>query len=176
MQASVHSSKCARCRLGAVEAVAFPLTLPCAAARQAQAEIDRVLDGRPLPALGDVAALGYVMRCVNESMRLYPHPPVLLRRAQAPDVLPGRVSLPALSLAQGGLLLYECRVEEANCRTSPAERSVLVHAYCLSTKGRFSGASVRNSAYRLPQRPSVPSAVRVGAGCGGPNATTLSTT
>lgn len=28
-------------------------------------------------------------RCVNESMRLYPHPPVLLRRAIVPDVLPG---------------------------------------------------------------------------------------
>ena len=58
--------------------------------RQAQAEIERVLGDRALPALADIPALGYVMRCVNESMRLYPHPPVLLRRAQAPDVLPGR--------------------------------------------------------------------------------------
>ena len=49
-----------------------------------------MLGDRPLPALADIPALGYVMRCVNESMRLYPHPPVLLRRAQAPDVLPGR--------------------------------------------------------------------------------------
>jgi len=48
-----------------------------------------VLGERPAPGLADIPALGYVMRCVNESMRLYPHPPVLLRRAQAPDVLPG---------------------------------------------------------------------------------------
>ena len=34
-------------------------------------------------------ALKYTMRCVNESMRLYPHPPVLLRRAMVPDELPG---------------------------------------------------------------------------------------
>lgn len=31
----------------------------------------------------------YVLRCINESMRLYPHPPVLIRRATEPDVLPG---------------------------------------------------------------------------------------
>lgn len=48
-----------------------------------------MLGERPLPELADIPALGYVMRCINESMRLYPHPPVLLRRAQAPDVLPG---------------------------------------------------------------------------------------
>jgi carotenoid epsilon hydroxylase len=30
-------------------------------------------------------------RCVNESMRLYPHPPVLLRRSLVPDELPGAV-------------------------------------------------------------------------------------
>lgn len=33
--------------------------------------------------------LKYVMRCINESMRLYPHPPVLLRRALVEDTLPG---------------------------------------------------------------------------------------
>ena len=37
----------------------------------------------------DYMALKYVMRCVNESMRLYPHPPVLLRRALVEDELPG---------------------------------------------------------------------------------------
>ena len=48
-----------------------------------------MLGERPRPELADIPALAYVMRCINESMRLYPHPPVLLRRAQAPDVLPG---------------------------------------------------------------------------------------
>lgn len=40
-------------------------------------------------------AHSYIMRCVNESMRLYPHPPVLLRRALVPDVLPGGYEVPA---------------------------------------------------------------------------------
>ena len=33
--------------------------------------------------------LRYTQRCVAESLRLYPHPPVLLRRARVPDTLPG---------------------------------------------------------------------------------------
>jgi carotene epsilon-monooxygenase len=44
---------------------------------------------RTAPNLADYSALKYLMRCVNESMRLYPHPPVLLRRAMVKDVLPG---------------------------------------------------------------------------------------
>ncbi len=59
-----------------------------------------MLGDRPAPGLADIPALGYIMRCVNESMRLYPHPPVLLRRAQAPDVLPGAPACSALSQAQ----------------------------------------------------------------------------
>mmetsp|Transcript_10654 Transcript_10654/g.65684 ORF Transcript_10654/g.65684 Transcript_10654/m.65684 type:complete len:153 (-) Transcript_10654:4984-5442(-) len=34
------------------------------------------------------------MRCLNESMRLYPHPPVLIRRALEDDVLPGGYDIP----------------------------------------------------------------------------------
>lgn len=55
---------------------------------RAEEEVDRVLQGR-LPTYDDVKELKYIMRCINESMRLYPHPPVLIRRAQVPDVLPG---------------------------------------------------------------------------------------
>lgn len=83
--------------------------------RQAQAEIERVLGDRALPALADIPALGYVMRCVNESMRLYPHPPVLLRRAQAPDVLPGRAFRPSVrSLYLGGKVLG-CGMPDSHC-------------------------------------------------------------
>ncbi|KAF6257977.1 CYP97C3 [Scenedesmus sp. NREL 46B-D3] len=57
--------------------------------RAAQEEVDRVLGGAASPSMRQYAELKYVMRCVNESMRLYPHPPVLLRRARVPDVLPG---------------------------------------------------------------------------------------
>jgi len=56
---------------------------------KAQEEVDRVMGERTQPTMADFQALKYVMRCVNESMRLYPHPPVLLRRAVIPDTLPG---------------------------------------------------------------------------------------
>ncbi|XP_038982737.1 carotene epsilon-monooxygenase, chloroplastic isoform X3 [Phoenix dactylifera] len=55
---------------------------------KAQQEVDEVLQGR-LPRYEDVKELKYLMRCINESMRLYPHPPVLIRRAQVADILPG---------------------------------------------------------------------------------------
>lgn len=46
------------------------------------------------PSMSQYRELKYVMRCINESMRLFPHPPVLLRRALVPDVLPGGYSVP----------------------------------------------------------------------------------
>ncbi|CAO2824128.1 unnamed protein product [Amaranthus hypochondriacus] len=55
---------------------------------KAKEEVDRVLQGR-LPSFEDTKELKYLARCILESMRLYPHPPVLLRRAQVPDTLPG---------------------------------------------------------------------------------------
>ena len=61
----------------------------CLGYLQAQAEVDAVLGDRDMPSMADYAGLKYVMRCVNESMRLYPHPPVLLRRALVEDKLPG---------------------------------------------------------------------------------------
>ncbi len=42
-----------------------------------------------MPNMAQYGQLAYVMRCVCESMRLYPHPPVLLRRAKVADTLPG---------------------------------------------------------------------------------------
>ncbi|KQJ97695.1 carotene epsilon-monooxygenase, chloroplastic [Brachypodium distachyon] len=65
-----------------------------AALRRAQDEVDRVLQGR-LPRYEDVKELKYLMRCINESMRLYPHPPVLIRRAIVDDVLPGNYKVKA---------------------------------------------------------------------------------
>lgn len=41
------------------------------------------------PALEDVQALRFTTRVLNESMRLYPQPPVLIRRALQDDVLAG---------------------------------------------------------------------------------------
>ncbi|GFR43972.1 hypothetical protein Agub_g5116 [Astrephomene gubernaculifera] len=61
---------------------------------KAVAEIDSVLGSRPAPSMAQYGQLRYLMRCVNESMRLYPHPPVLLRRAMVPDELPGGFQVP----------------------------------------------------------------------------------
>ena len=70
------------------------------AMREAVAEVDAALGvdengrvTRPLTA-ATLPQLRYLMRCVNESMRLYPHPPVLLRRARVKDELPGGFSVP----------------------------------------------------------------------------------
>jgi carotenoid epsilon hydroxylase len=59
-----------------------------------QEEVDRVLGDSSKPSLDQYRELQYTLRCVNESMRLYPHPPVLLRRALVPDLLPGGYSVP----------------------------------------------------------------------------------
>ncbi|XP_057983047.1 carotene epsilon-monooxygenase, chloroplastic isoform X3 [Malania oleifera] len=62
--------------------------------KKAQEEVDSVLQGRP-PNYEDVKNLKFLMRCINESLRLYPHPPVLIRRAQVADVLPGNYKVNA---------------------------------------------------------------------------------
>ncbi|CAI7820959.1 unnamed protein product [Closterium sp. NIES-54] len=56
---------------------------------KAQEEAERVLAGKSHPSLADTRELKYLTRCINESMRLYPHPPILIRRAVVSDVLPG---------------------------------------------------------------------------------------
>ncbi|GMI65798.1 CYTOCHROME P450 97C1, LUTEIN DEFICIENT 1 [Hibiscus trionum] len=61
---------------------------------KAQQEVDRVLEGR-LPTYEDIKDLKFLTRCINESLRLYPHPPVLIRRAQVDDVLPGNYKVKA---------------------------------------------------------------------------------
>lgn len=68
-----------------------------AAMEKAKAEVDEVMDstGGTLTMADCMERLPYVMRCINESMRLYPHPPVLLRRADVEDELPGGYSVPA---------------------------------------------------------------------------------
>ena len=63
---------------------------------KAVAEVDAALGerrGEELT-LADLKACPYAMRCINESMRLYPHPPVLIRRALVDDRLPGGETVP----------------------------------------------------------------------------------
>lgn len=54
--------------------------------RTLQAEVDSVLGDRP-PCLEDLTRLRYTTRVINEAMRLYPQPPVLIRRALEDDRL-----------------------------------------------------------------------------------------
>ncbi|WVZ57532.1 hypothetical protein U9M48_007907 [Paspalum notatum var. saurae] len=67
----------------------YLLSKDSTALRRAQDEVDRVLQGR-LPRYEDVKELKYLMRCINESMRLYPHPPVhslcLRQETSSPEV------------------------------------------------------------------------------------------
>ena len=51
-------------------------------------QIDTVLGDRK-PTLDDLKKLRLTTRVINEAMRLYPQPPVLIRRATEDDVLGG---------------------------------------------------------------------------------------
>ncbi|KAG1666004.1 hypothetical protein FOA52_010102 [Chlamydomonas sp. UWO 241] len=52
--------------------------------RRVQEEVDRVIGDR-LPTIEDIMELKFTTRVINESMRLYPQPPVLIRRALEDD-------------------------------------------------------------------------------------------
>lgn len=51
-------------------------------------QVDTVLGDRK-PTVADMGALRFTTRVINESMRLYPQPPVLIRRALEDDVVGG---------------------------------------------------------------------------------------
>ena len=55
--------------------------------KEAQAEIDRVLGDR-IPSMDDIQNLKYIRLVVAESLRMYPEPPLLIRRNRIPDDLP----------------------------------------------------------------------------------------
>ncbi|MED6179552.1 hypothetical protein PIB30_001846 [Stylosanthes scabra] len=56
--------------------------------RKAQAEVDSVL-ATGTPTYESLKKLQYIRLIVVESLRLYPQPPLLIRRSLKPDVLPG---------------------------------------------------------------------------------------
>jgi cytochrome P450 len=55
--------------------------------RKIQEEIDEVLQGRN-PTYEDMLRLPFVRLCLAETLRMYPEPPLLIRRALRDDVLP----------------------------------------------------------------------------------------
>ena len=62
-----------------------------------RAEVDAVLSDGRSPRIDDMRSLPRCRAALAESLRLYPQPPLLIRRALAPDVLP-----PGLNGAAGG--------------------------------------------------------------------------
>ncbi len=55
--------------------------------KEAQAEIDRVVGDRD-PTLEDIQEMKYLRMVVSETLRLYPQPPLLIRRCRTEDHLP----------------------------------------------------------------------------------------
>jgi cytochrome P450 len=55
--------------------------------KEAQAEIDRVIGDRT-PTLADVKEMKYLRLVIAETLRLYPEPPLLIRRCREQDQLP----------------------------------------------------------------------------------------
>lgn len=119
----------------------------------------------------DYMNLKYVMRCVNESMRLYPHPPVLLRRALVEDELPGErgieLGVDGTAWAWGG----ERAVTGGRCTRPrllpPCARgtSASVREACslgggdaalVQTGGRFAWAGQRATCWLRPARAAAP--------------------
>eukprot|EP00747_Dinoflagellata_sp_TGD_P091089 gnl/TRDRNA2_/TRDRNA2_164938_c1_seq1.p1 gnl/TRDRNA2_/TRDRNA2_164938_c1~~gnl/TRDRNA2_/TRDRNA2_164938_c1_seq1.p1 ORF type:complete len:711 (+),score=126.19 gnl/TRDRNA2_/TRDRNA2_164938_c1_seq1:37-2169(+) len=66
---------------------------------QCQAEVREVLGDRLVPTYQDIPNLRYIRRCIDETMRLYPQPPVYTRRALVEEKVPtsdGRIwTIPA---------------------------------------------------------------------------------
>eukprot|EP00600_Ochromonadales_sp_CCMP1393_P009817 CAMPEP_0174970684 /NCGR_PEP_ID=MMETSP0004_2-20121128/9537_1 /TAXON_ID=420556 /ORGANISM="Ochromonas sp., Strain CCMP1393" /LENGTH=682 /DNA_ID=CAMNT_0016220477 /DNA_START=207 /DNA_END=2255 /DNA_ORIENTATION=- len=65
----------------------YELTQNPALMKRVQAEVDEVLQGRK-PTYEDMINLPLMRRCLAETLRMYPEPPLLIRRALADDELP----------------------------------------------------------------------------------------
>jgi len=66
----------------------FELVQQPALLAMVRAEIDRVLPNGGKPTLANIEALELVRLCIAESLRMYPEPPLLIRRAIEEDTIP----------------------------------------------------------------------------------------
>ncbi|KAA8490514.1 Cytochrome P450 97B3, chloroplastic [Porphyridium purpureum] len=64
-------------------------------------EIDTILPDRKMPTMSDVKALQYTRRVLAETLRMYPQPPVLIRRALKDHTIPAGTSKMDLKLLRG---------------------------------------------------------------------------
>jgi len=56
--------------------------------KEVQAEVRTVLQGKTRPDYDDIVAMKRLRYCLIEALRLYPEPPILIRRARTEDILP----------------------------------------------------------------------------------------
>jgi len=66
----------------------FELAQNPALLAKVQAEIDEAMDGKDAPTYEDIQRMELVRLCFAESLRMYPEPPLLIRRALEEDTLP----------------------------------------------------------------------------------------
>ncbi len=93
------------------------------------------------PTLEDIKALYFTTRCLNESMRLYPQPPVLIRRALEDDVVGGykvRQTLGRGTTSEGLCSCICCRLASSG----PCKRKVV--------NGRETECRLRTRSRRQP--------------------------
>jgi len=70
----------------------FELAQNKALMKRVQAEIDTVMGDRELPTYEDIENMELTRLCFAESLRMYPEPPLLIRRSLEEDVLPAGAS------------------------------------------------------------------------------------
>ena len=101
-------------------------------------QIDEVVGDRK-PGLDEIGALRFTMRVIAEAMRLYPQPPVLIRRALSDDSLGG------FSVAAGSDIFISVwnihrrafPAQDTHLRCRVAYRQlVIVHNACVHTSTR----------------------------------------
>lgn len=80
-------------------------------------------DGRP--SLEQVRALPYTTRVISEAMRLYPQPPVLIRRALEEDNLGGYTVAPGSDLFISVWNLHRCCITSLPLASHSVKEHVL---------------------------------------------------
>lgn len=84
--------------------------------KKLQAEVDSVLGDREVPTYEDVEKLLLTRLCVAESLRMYPEPPLLIRRSLEEDVLPaGRSGINAKVLRGHDFFISIYNIHRSEC-------------------------------------------------------------
>jgi len=91
----------------------FELSRNAEVLRAVRSELEQVLEGR-VPNYEDVRELKYLRLAITETLRLYPAPPFLFRRALAGDTLPQGGSSSPVPLERSSLVLVQTAMLHRN--------------------------------------------------------------